>query len=386
VGRVVDPARRPESGRPRRDRARGWLGNLAAALLGLVVAGVLLEVLVVLIKGEQPKFPRRVVAAPWGLRYNQPGAEYRHKSADGTFYFRINRQGMRADRDYGYEKPPGVRRILSLGDSFTIGFEVEVEECFSSVLERQLHQAGELLEVLNAGVSGFSTAEAFLYLQRELIKYDPDVVLLSYFENDLSDNARANLFRLENGTLVQSGETYLPVGRVADLMNENRLLNILSERSNAFVYLKEGLTDLLKSRMVLANQRKAEAPAEGATTPNTAAASQEQLTAAIVNRMYLYLREREIPFVVHSIPTMAWDRNALVETFPSRFVDWRQPGLYFVPSKEVLDPFVGKQLLVRQRSHFHWTPFSHEVAGKNLAKVVLERKLLAGDSARPEGE
>lgn len=75
---------------------------------------------------------------------------------------------------------------------------------------------------------------------------------------------------------------------------------------------------------------------------------------------------------------MAWKSrlNELIEEFPIRFVDWRQPGLSFVPSKEVLEPFVGKVPLVWQRSHFHWTPFRHETAGKNLAKVILDQNLL----------
>lgn len=396
---MTDPVPQPDVQRQCKDRrwAR-WLGNLAAAVLGVLAAAVVVEVTILLVKGEQPKFPRRVVAAPWGLRYNEPGGEYRHKSADGSFHFRINNQGMRADRDYPYEKPPGVSRILSLGDSFTIGFEVDVERCFSSVLERELRNAGHSVEVLNAGVSGFSTAEEYLYLKRELIKYTPDLVLVSFFANDLADNERANLFRIENGTLIQSGETYLPGGRLADWLNENPLLNMLSERSNSFVFLKESVTDVLKGRLARANHQNPGTAEAGGTNPKSegtsgnssvpevgdASESQQQLAAAILDGMYVFLRERAIPFVIHSIPTMVWDRNELIEAFPIRFVDWRQPGLYFVPSKEALDPFVGKTPLVWQRSHFHWTPFSHEVAGKNLAKVILDRNLLqnAASTAR----
>ena len=74
-----------------------------------------------MVNGEQPKFPWHVVEAEWGLRYNEPEARYRHKSADVNIRFRINAQGMRADHDYSYSKPEGVKRIVSLGDSFTIG-------------------------------------------------------------------------------------------------------------------------------------------------------------------------------------------------------------------------------------------------------------------------
>jgi hypothetical protein len=126
-----------------------------ALSLGLAVAAILLEVGVLLTVGEQPKFPRHVVGAHFGLRVNEPNAHYRHKSV----WFQINAQGMRADRDFAREKPPGLLRIVSLGDSFTVGYEVAAEESFSSVLEAELRKAGLQVEVMNAGVSGYSNAE-----------------------------------------------------------------------------------------------------------------------------------------------------------------------------------------------------------------------------------
>ena len=112
-----------------------------------------------------------------------------------------------------------MKRIVSLGDSFTIGFEVDVEDCFSSVLERALQKKGHGVEVLNAGVSGYSTAEACLYVERELLKYDPDLVLLSFYHNDVRDNIRTGLFRIEHGELVQTGDEYVPMGRLANFLN-----------------------------------------------------------------------------------------------------------------------------------------------------------------------
>ena len=48
---------------------------------------------------------------------------------------------MRANRDYTYQKQPGVKWIFSLGDSFTLGFEVSVKETYSIVLKRELNAA-----------------------------------------------------------------------------------------------------------------------------------------------------------------------------------------------------------------------------------------------------
>ena len=232
-----------------------WPRKLSALAIACLVSVGLVEALVLIGLGEQVKFPRHVVEAPWGLRYNDPGARYRHKSADGSWSFHINRQGMRDDRDFSHEKPVDRKRILSLGDSFTVGYEVDVDETFSAVLERELRSAGHDVEVLNAGVSGYSNAEAALYLERELLNYEPDVVLLSFFHNDIVDNLRTKLFRMEAGRLETGADTYVPAGQLGNLLNSSGFFNFLSERSNAFAFLKERLTRIVKAGMVRANRK-----------------------------------------------------------------------------------------------------------------------------------
>jgi len=348
------------------------------------VAALLLEGLTLLVFGEQPKFPRHVVGAPWGLRYNEPLAHYRHKSADLTAYFDINGEGMRADRDFEYAKPAGTQRIVSLGDSFTIGYEVDLDDCFSSVLERELRDSGRNVEVLNAGVSGYSNAEELLYLQRELIKYDPDVVVISFVTNDYVDNVRSELFRLEDGRLVEWNHGYVPAGSLGDFLNTNPLFNFLSERSNGFVLLKERATQLVKQRMVAANESviaQAEASAEpGHVVENGIDEGTEygrNLTVAIFEALYAFTSERGIPLVINSIPYQKRrPTEQFIDTFPRAEFDLTRPGLYYVSSADLLTPYIGQELLVWEHSHDHWTPFSHQVVGRELARVVREKHLL----------
>ncbi|HKQ60160.1 MAG TPA: GDSL-type esterase/lipase family protein [Candidatus Polarisedimenticolaceae bacterium] len=95
----------------------------------------------------------------------------------------INDQGLR-DRDYPYERVPGKRRILVLGDSFAWGFGVEQPACFTELVERSLAD----VEVINAAVSGYSTDQELLWLVNEGLKYRPDVVLLLVSGNDVAMN------------------------------------------------------------------------------------------------------------------------------------------------------------------------------------------------------
>lgn len=361
--------------------------KLVVLLGGMTLCCPLSELLVLLLAGEQPKFPRHVVGAPWGLRYNEPGARYRHKSADVNVQFRINGQGMRADRDYAHEKPPGVKRILSLGDSYTVGYEVELEQTFSSVLEARLRAQGLQVEVLNCGVSGYSNAEECLYVEKELLRYQPDLVLVSFYWNDLADNVRSGLFQLEGEQLVQKREGYVPGGGLGDWLNQSWLFSLLSERSNAFCLLKERLTILLKGRMVQAGQREleqagAQAAGGGGEGESPEDAYQRRLALAIFERLYAGLAARKVPLVIQSIPLRMPVKQAdgsfqevLLESFPPGF-DATRSGTLFFSAKEVLDPLVGKETLYYRRSHWHWTPIAHQRSGERLAELILERGLL----------
>ncbi|MEZ4290375.1 MAG: hypothetical protein R3E53_07500 [Myxococcota bacterium] len=102
-------------------KSRSILRALLPPLMSLLLFAGLFELGVLLVAGEQAKFPRHVVGTDFGVRVNQPDTTYRHKSADGTWWFTINSRGLRADREY----PPreAARRLPHrlLGDSFTAG-------------------------------------------------------------------------------------------------------------------------------------------------------------------------------------------------------------------------------------------------------------------------
>ena len=66
----------------------------------------------------------------------------------------------------------------------------------------------------------------------------------------------------------------------------------------------------------------------------------------------------------------------LVELFPGDHFDVNRPNMAFISSKQLLDPYLGEEPIYHDRSHFHWTPLSHEITGKRIAEVILERGFL----------
>ncbi|MBI2144018.1 SGNH/GDSL hydrolase family protein [Candidatus Woesearchaeota archaeon] len=116
----------------------------------------------------------------------------------------INSKGLRDD-ERSYEKPDGVRRILMLGDSFTFGIGLKQNETIPGMLEHMLNSNRESpysYEVINAGVGGYGTEQELIFLMREGLKYNPDIVLLSFYSNDPSDNLRHDLSVLQGNELV----------------------------------------------------------------------------------------------------------------------------------------------------------------------------------------
>ena len=90
-----------------------------------------------------------------------------------------NRQGFRNRLDV--EVPKQRQRVLVLGDSFTFGPFLSNEDTFPAMLERMSPD----LEVLNAGVAGYTiTDETMLYLERAR-HAAPDITVLQVLDNDL---------------------------------------------------------------------------------------------------------------------------------------------------------------------------------------------------------
>ena len=98
----------------------------------------------------------------------------------------LNADGFR-DRDYEKPKPPGVRRVVGIGDSFMFGWGLLTGEDYLSVLEERLASEvpGSRWEVLNMAVPGYNTAMEVETLKARGLAYEPDVVVVGFCWNDI---------------------------------------------------------------------------------------------------------------------------------------------------------------------------------------------------------
>lgn len=168
-----------------------WLPKVLIVLISVVLSLALCEAGLWLLGIEYPDFYAYDPVLGSKLR---PGIKG-YFLEEGGGYVSINSDGLR-DREHSLDKPPSTLRIAVLGDSFTEAMQVDREEAFWAVMERDLQSCAPLgdsrVEVINFGQSGFGTSQELLALRHQAWKYSPDVVLLAFFSgNDVADNSRS---------------------------------------------------------------------------------------------------------------------------------------------------------------------------------------------------
>ena len=127
-------------------------------------------------------------------KLDDPVLRYGHLQGDADLMgvrLRINGKGLRG-REYPYEKSDRSFRILVLGDSLTLGWGVNQEQTYPSLLEQELNrQSGRgKYEVINAGVGNWNTVQEVKFYWEEGYKYKPDLVILGYCINDAETEER----------------------------------------------------------------------------------------------------------------------------------------------------------------------------------------------------
>lgn len=98
----------------------------------------------------------------------------------------IERNALGYREDEIEEKDPGVTRIVVIGDSFTQGQGIPVEDRLTDLLEARLNRgAPPRFEVLNFGRSGAASDDHLVMLREHALGVSPDFVLLQWFVNDV---------------------------------------------------------------------------------------------------------------------------------------------------------------------------------------------------------
>jgi GDSL-like Lipase/Acylhydrolase family len=117
------------------------------------------------------------------------GAKGRRVRVEYTQTFEHTAQRLRGNRLVQAERDAQMRaRILFLGDSFTYGLGANNDETFVSRLAVRWPD----VELINSGCSGYGQIEELAVLDRLGGAIKPDLTVIMFFWNDLTDSRRTN--------------------------------------------------------------------------------------------------------------------------------------------------------------------------------------------------
>ena len=174
--------------------------NIILLLISLLVV---LEASLRLLRSELAPFVSREIFPCIYAEDPQTGYKYKpnitgriSRNIEMDNIVKINSKGFH-DIEHTLGKLSYKRKIVAIGDSFTSSLHVPIAHTWTQVLGRELRQLDDEIstEVFNLGLDGTGTDVHLLILQNNLSTYEPDIVILAFYENDIQDLQRSMRFR-----------------------------------------------------------------------------------------------------------------------------------------------------------------------------------------------
>jgi lysophospholipase L1-like esterase len=259
----------------------------------------------------------------------------------------INGRGFRTP-ERAYEKAPGVKRVVLLGDSHTEAYTVGDDETYARELERALDAQLEApVEVISLGVGGYSTDQELLSYVVEGRRYKPDLVLLQFCPNDPPFVLLDRYWRGLKPRFERHGEQLFLQGVPAPDRRSSGLLNHALLRGSSFAKIVEGFF----ARMSL--------------TESVRETDEEESW-------------RVVDLLIRDLAEMVQQDGARFAVFNSNPDDLRSDGrlrellarrgIAFV---DITPAFGGDIVAHRIEEDHHWNPRGHRAVAALLAEQVL---------------
>lgn len=143
-----------------------------------------------------------------------PSRECREKTDEYDVLYKVNSMGLR-DYEMSLAKEEGIKRILFLGDSFTQGIGVGLEETMAKKLEEILNDRPDgQFETINGGIAASAPAHQLAFLTSVGISFNPDLAIINLNSADFLEEVNTARYSLqyEDGRMVfNTGKKhYLP--------------------------------------------------------------------------------------------------------------------------------------------------------------------------------
>lgn len=143
----------------------------------------------------------------------------------------VNSLGMQHN-EVSVTKPSGTYRVLVIGDS--VAFD---HFGFVRMLSEELREVrGAPVEVINASIPGYTTYQELVFMKRDLMELNPDLVILQYC---LNDNYEFLQYLDDSGRWLLTPEAWQAVG-----IDDEGLLASLTKSSHLLETVRVGIANL----------------------------------------------------------------------------------------------------------------------------------------------
>jgi len=233
--RVTKPARR-----------LSWGARIGLVFFGLFLTFVVLEIGLRVALAIRERRAHRAMSASgskageyWAIF--DPDLGYRGNPDFGD----LNSDGL---RDHSIGPKAGRFRVLQLGDSIAY-YGDNVDDTFVGHMRADLAQRTNLrpVEVINAGIPGYTNYQELLYLKKYGLGFQPDLVAVEFCLNDLHKFLHS--FRVENGRILPGSYQFSEEA----LSNQRSRPSRLADKSYLWVWTKNNVRTAGKVAAWLAN-------------------------------------------------------------------------------------------------------------------------------------
>jgi lysophospholipase L1-like esterase len=226
--------------------------SLSALFISLLILLIGMELIARLLIKNEYTFDEINIVYRYDEELGWFPIENTSKEFTGTrlIHVKSNTDGFR-DAEHGTKKK---KRIAFLGDSFVWGYDVEYGERFTEYLQQRMPD----WEIINMGVSGYSTDQELILIKKWFDHYEPDIVFLVFCDNDWLGNRTNKMYNyyksyfsftgdklIEHGAPIEKSTRYF-ITKYPILMRSRLVQYIIEITRPKTIYVKDPATALVE--------------------------------------------------------------------------------------------------------------------------------------------
>ena len=292
--------------------------------------------------------------------------------------FRINAQGWNSGiGDYRIDRTPGVPRIAFVGDSYVEALQVPFDRSAADDLATILGTDAHPVEAYRFGISGAPMSQYLWMVEREVVRYRPDWIVVQLVHNDFDESYRPVQGRYTSSFMKLRVEGGQVTGEIPPQPWTAGFGDLLRRTATGrfFHYRWQTRPQFLIDRLI----PKAHAASYVANVDIDAVLADPAANEAVTDYVFSHLKAAADAIDAHLLIAMDGDRGSIYAGVESRALVLNQLAARTAAMRQImfldLEPaFAADWQAHHRRFDFdadgHWNEYGHDVAARAIADIV----------------